>query len=86
VTKDQSAQSGQKPDAQKKDGTPQSLNPQSKDAGQEQADARPEPGKMSREEARQLLDSLKSDDRKMPLTPYARGNESAPNEAPVKDW
>jgi Ca-activated chloride channel family protein len=85
-TKDQYAQAGQKPDAQKKDGTPQPLNPQSKDAGQEQADARPEPGKMSRDEARQLLDSLKSDDRKMPLAPYARGNESDPNEEPVKDW
>jgi Ca-activated chloride channel family protein len=84
--KNQSAQAGQKPEEQKQDGTPQPRNPQSKDAGQEQADARPEPGKMSREEAKQLLDSLKSDDRKMPVTPYARGNESAQNDEPVKDW
>ena len=41
---------------------------------------------MSRAEAKQLLDSLKGDDRKMPLTPYARGNESTPQDEPVKDW
>jgi len=84
--KNQSAQAGQKPGDQKKDGVPQPRDAQPKDSGQEQADARPEPGRMSREEAKQLLDSLKSDDRKMPLTPYARGNESAPNDEPVKDW
>jgi Ca-activated chloride channel family protein len=84
--KDQIAQAGQKPDEQKQDGTPQPLNPQSKNAGPEQADARPGPGQMSREEAKQLLDSLKSDDRKMPLTPATRGNESAQNDEPAKDW
>jgi Ca-activated chloride channel family protein len=84
--KDQNTQAGQKPDEQKKDGQPQPRNPQPKDDGQEQADARPEPGKMSREEAKQLLDSLKSGDRKMPLSPYARGNESAKHDEPVKDW
>lgn len=84
--KNQNAQAGQKSEEQKNDGLQQPRNRQSKDAGQEQADARPEPGKMSREEAKQLLDSLKSDDRKMPLTPYARGNESVQNDEPVKDW
>ncbi len=84
--KNQNAQAGQKPEEQKNDGLPQPRNPQSMDAGQEQADARPEPGKMSREEAKQLLDSLKSDDRKMPLAPYARGNESVQNDEPLKDW
>ena len=53
---------------------------------QEQADVRPEAGKMSRDEAKQLLDSLKSDDRKMPLAPATRGAESARNDEPVKDW
>ena len=85
-SKSQSAQAGQKPEEQKNDGVPQPRNAQPKDTGQEQADARPEPGKMSRGEAKQLLDSLKSDDRKMPMTPYARGNESAQNDEPVKDW
>ncbi|MFZ0828273.1 MAG: VWA domain-containing protein [Verrucomicrobiia bacterium] len=84
--KDQQAQAGQKPEEQKRDGQPQPRHVQAQEAGQELADARPEPGKMSRTEAEQLLDSLKSDDRKMPLTPYARGNEGAPNDEPVKDW
>lgn len=80
------AQAGQKPEDKKQDGQPQPRNPQPQDQGQELADARPEPGKMSREEAKQLLDSLKSGDRKMPLTPATRGTESAKNDEPVKDW
>jgi Ca-activated chloride channel family protein len=84
--KDQTAQAGEKKDEQQKNGQPQPLNGQPKNDGQEQADARPEPGKMSREEAKQLLDSLKSDDRQMPLTPVARGTENAQSDVPVKDW
>ncbi len=84
--KNQHAQSGQKAEEQKKDGQPQPRNLQPLDKGQEMADARPEPGKMSREEAKQLLDSLKSGDRKMPLAPATRGAESARNDDPVKDW
>ncbi|MEI6193880.1 MAG: VWA domain-containing protein [Verrucomicrobiota bacterium] len=84
--KDQTAQKGQKKDEQKKDGQPQPRNGQPKDDAQEQADVRPEAGKMSRDEAKQLLDSLKSDDRKMPLAPATRGAESARNDEPVKDW
>ncbi|MBP9900621.1 MAG: VWA domain-containing protein [Verrucomicrobiota bacterium] len=84
--KNQGAQAGQKPDEKRKAGAPQPRNPQPQENAPEQADARPEPGKMSRDEARQLLDSLKSGDRKMPLSPYARGNESAKNDEPVKDW
>jgi Ca-activated chloride channel family protein len=68
------------------EGQAQARNPQPAKDSQDQADVRPEPGKMSREEARQLLDSLKGDDRQMPLTPSARGNESARNDEPVKDW
>ncbi len=79
--KNPNAQAGQK-----QDGQPQPRNPQPKDYGEEQADARPAPGKMSREEAKQLLDSLKSGDRRMPLSPATRGTESAKNDAPVKDW
>ena len=79
-------QSGQQPDQAKKDGTPQARNPQPNQTGQEQADTRPEPGKMSRQEAKDLLDSLKSGDRKMPLEPAARGNAAARNDEPLKDW
>ncbi len=41
---------------------------------------------MSKEEARQLLDSLKSGDKKMPLEPYSRGSENVRNDEPLKDW
>jgi len=41
---------------------------------------------MSREVARQLLDSLKSGDRKMPLEPSARDNAAVRNDEPLKDW
>ena len=84
--KNQDGQAGQKPDPAKKDGQPQARNPQPKETGQDQADAQREPGQMSREEARQLLDSLKSGDRKMPLEPSTRGNAGARNDEPLKDW
>jgi len=84
--KDQKDQSGQQPDQAKKDGQPQARNQQPDQAANDNADQQREPGKMSREEARQLLDSLKSDDKKMPLEPYSRGNESAKNDEPLKDW
>ena len=82
----QPGQSAQPPDQAKKDGTPEARNPQPKQTGQEQADTRPEPGKMSRLEAKDLLDSLKSGDRKMPLEPAARGNAAVRNDEPLKDW
>jgi Ca-activated chloride channel family protein len=84
--KNQDGYAGQKPDQAKKDGQLQARNPQPKDAGQDQADAQREPGQMSREEARQLLDSLKSWDRKMPLEPSARDNAAVRNDEPLKDW
>ena len=36
--------------------------------------------------SRQLLDSLKSGDRKMPLEPSTRGNTAVRNDEPLKDW
>ena len=70
----------------KKDGQPQARNPQPNEGGQDQADTQRDPGQMSREEARQLLDSLKSGDRKMPLEPSTRGNGGVRNDEPLKDW
>jgi Ca-activated chloride channel family protein len=84
--KNQDGQASQKPDPAKKDGPPQARNPQPKETGQDQADTQREPGQMSREEARQLLDSLKSGDGKMPLEPGARGNAGVRNDEPLKDW
>jgi Ca-activated chloride channel family protein len=49
-------------------------------------DQRP-PGQMSREEARELLDSVKSDERRPPGTPLARrGAVDPPPDEPLKNW
>ncbi|MDP8985409.1 MAG: VWA domain-containing protein [Pseudomonadota bacterium] len=49
------------------------------------ADEQRLPGQMSREEARELLDSAKADERRPPGMPLARRGE-APPDKPVKDW
>ena len=82
----QNSQANQKPEPTKKEGQPQARNPQPTESAQDQAGSQREPGKMSREEAKQLLDSLKSGDRKMPLEPSTRGNAGARNDEALKDW
>jgi Ca-activated chloride channel family protein len=55
--------------------------------GQSVADTAHSPGQMSREEARELLDSAKDDERRYPVTPLARGGtDSNVPEQPGKDW
>jgi Ca-activated chloride channel family protein len=45
------------------------------------------PGQMSREEARELLDSAKGDERRAPLgAPLARRDADEPPEKPYKNW
>jgi Ca-activated chloride channel family protein len=46
------------------------------------------PGQMSRAEARELLDSVKDEQQRLPAAPLARsgGVDSAPSEQPLKDW
>jgi Ca-activated chloride channel family protein len=45
------------------------------------------PGQMSPQEAKQLLDSLKDEQKNMPGTPIARnGDNSNQNDQPLKDW
>ena len=41
---------------------------------------------MSREEARELLDSQKSDERHAQGLPYALRQPDSPPDKPVKDW
>jgi hypothetical protein len=41
---------------------------------------------MSREEARQLLDSQKGEERRALGVPLARKEPNAPPDKPVKDW
>ena len=41
---------------------------------------------MSQEEARQLLDSQKGDERRARGVPFARRESESPPDKPVKDW
>ncbi|MGA2188711.1 MAG: VWA domain-containing protein [Steroidobacteraceae bacterium] len=50
------------------------------------ADDQPPPGQMNREEARELLDSVKDDERRAPLTPLARRDSYDEPQQPVKNW
>jgi hypothetical protein len=45
------------------------------------------PGQMSPEEARELLDSVKQEQRRLPSAPLARsGNNDIASDQPIKDW
>ena len=50
------------------------------------ADSQRQPGQMSREEARELLDSAKGDERHSLAVPLARRDEDEPPEKPYKNW
>jgi Ca-activated chloride channel family protein len=54
--------------------------------GEDRADAQRLPGQMSPEEARELLDSQKGEERRALGLPVARRELGAPPEKPVKDW
>jgi Ca-activated chloride channel family protein len=69
-------------------GSPQPANGQGQNqgGGGRDADGRRIPGQMSPEEARQLLDSEKGDERNALGIPYARRGGETPPDKPVKDW
>ena len=50
------------------------------------ADSQRPPGQMSREEARELLDSAKGDERHSLAVPLARRDDDEPPEKPYKNW
>ena len=60
---------------------------QHKDEAAQAADSQREPGQMSKNEARALLDSLKDEERRLPAAPIARSgtNDNRPDQ-PIKDW
>jgi Ca-activated chloride channel family protein len=60
---------------------------QREDKAAQLADSQHLPGEMSREEARELLDSVKDEERRLPTMPAARNgaNDTSSDEA-VKDW
>ena len=43
-------------------------------------------GEMTKQEARQLLDSLRDEQRQMPGNPVARGGNDNSSDQPFKDW
>jgi Ca-activated chloride channel homolog len=60
--------------------------PQSSADDAQAADSRSSPGQMSREEARELLDSAKGEERPPLGAPLARRDDDKPPEKPYKNW
>jgi Ca-activated chloride channel homolog len=60
---------------------------QRKDQAAQAADSQREPGQMSKQEARALLDSLKNEERRLPAAPVARNSTNElRTDQPIKDW
>jgi len=83
--KDQQAKADQQP-AKPIDRDGSAPKPDKNSDKQEPAEEQRIPGQMTREEAKELLDSVKNDDRKMPVTPVARGEFKNNDDPPLKDW
>ncbi len=77
---DQSKPGGGQPKAAPQDG-----EPQPGEAG-DQDDTQRTPGQMSREEARELLDSQKGEERHARGLPFASKESDSPPDKPIKDW
>jgi hypothetical protein len=81
-------QAGQQPAPQPANGSePDRTTGASGEQVAQAADDQRQPGGMSRQEARELLDSVKDEEKHAPGTPVARNsnNSSMPDE-PLKDW
>ncbi|HXC10969.1 MAG TPA: VWA domain-containing protein [Steroidobacteraceae bacterium] len=74
---------GQQPPGQQPPGQPP---PGNAGGDADQDDSQHAPGQMSREEARQLLDSQKGEERHALGVPLARKEPNAPPDKPVRDW
>ena len=60
---------------------------QREDKAAQLADSQHLPGEMSREEARELLDSVKDEEHRLPTMPVARnGTNDTSSDEPIKDW
>jgi Ca-activated chloride channel family protein len=87
----QSDQAGQQPKPangqSQGDNQAQAGADQRKDEAAQAADSQHEPGQMSKQEARALLDSLKSEERRLPAAPVARNSTNDQRtDQPIKDW
>jgi len=66
---------------------PQAGADQRKDQAAQEADSQREPGQMSKQEARALLDSLKGEARRLPAAPVSRNSTNEiRTDQPIKDW
>jgi len=90
---DQGKQPQQLQPAPAQSGQPQSPKPESRKGNGSQnpppqigQSAPDQPGEMSKDEANQLLDSLKSSEHKLPTAQVARGQVQPPDNQPYKDW
>ena len=92
---DQNGQDNKDTQLAKNDAKPQptpgeaepSPSPQPGQEQSAQADAQPaEPGEMTPQEAKALLDSVKKDEHVLPSAPDARNAEQSQQDQPLKDW
>jgi len=83
---EQQAKAGEQPQTPKPNGQEQANAQPKKTGSEESADAQRVPGQMTREEAKALLDSLKSDEHLLPAAPLSRNGVPNDNTPPLKDW
>jgi Ca-activated chloride channel family protein len=85
----QQANAGAQPEPKKPSkGTPEANAQPNPQAGEEQsqAEARREPGQMTKAEAKSLLDSLKGEERHVAPASLSRGSNPNNENQPLKDW
>jgi Ca-activated chloride channel homolog len=88
---DQSKGAAPQPQTAGQQKSPQNDQKQAQQNGQQNSGTREAdneiPGQMSREEARELLDSVKDEERRLPTAPVARsGTDDSSSDQPIKDW
>jgi Ca-activated chloride channel family protein len=86
---DQQPKPGDKTDANSPDHKQQEAKDQidqNQNSGNETAQEQRVPGQMSKEEARQLLDSVRDEQKPMPGDPIARAGANQSTDQPIKDW
>ncbi len=85
--KEQEKQQGDEQNEEEKQGQQQqpqaSEREEEKEPGEEQAQA--VPGRMSREEARQLLEAMRNDEKKLPVIQFEKTDKKSRN-TPIRDW
>jgi Ca-activated chloride channel homolog len=85
----QHANAGAQPEPKKPSkGTPEANARPDPQKGEEQgqAEVRREPGQMTQEEAKSLLDSLRGEERRVAVAPLSRGANPNNDHQPLKDW